>query len=220
MMQHIHHMRAADAGRVIEASIGEAARLELVDALAGPRGHVRLRAEHDGPGRARFDAGRLETDGDAVRAERALVGLVIDRIDAGDIERTTLHAIAAADAVLADEVDDAVGVLDDRAGRRASLEAARILAMHAAVLADQPLQIALLVFPFGEAHQGPDGRVQVRGILVGALEMTRPPAADCSTPCTPPGTPCSRCNGRRRSASRLPVRGREQTAASSSSPNA
>ena len=103
--------------------------------------------------------------------KRAFVRFVIDRADPRDVERTALDAIAAADAVLADEVDDAVGVLHDRAGRRAGLQAARILAMHAAVLADQPLEIALVVLPFGEAHQRPGARVQIQGIVVGALEI-------------------------------------------------
>ena len=52
------------------------------------------------------------------------------------------------------EIDDAVGVPDDGTGGRAGLEAPRVGAMHAAVLADQPLQFALL-FDFGVAHHGP-----------------------------------------------------------------
>ena len=171
VMQHIHHMRAADARRIIEARVLEAARLEVDDALAGPRRHVGLRAEHDRPGRASLHAGRLAADGDAVGAERAFVGFVVDLADTGNVERTALHAIAAADAVLADEVDDAVGVLHDCAGRGAGLEATRILAMHAAVLADQPFEIALVVVPFGEAHQRPGVGVEVEWVVISALEM-------------------------------------------------
>ena len=104
--------------------------------------HLLLGAEHDRLGRAGLGAGRALADRDAVGAERALVGLVVDLGDARDVERASLDAIAAADAVLVDEVDDAVGVLHDRAGRRARLQAARIRAVHAAVLADQPLEIA------------------------------------------------------------------------------
>ena len=101
--------------------------------------------------------------------ERAFVGLVVDLGDARDVEGTALHAIAAADAVLVHEVDDAVGVLHDGAGRRAGLEAARILAMHAAVLADQPLEIAgLRVLPLGEAHQRQGVRRQVVRVVVDA----------------------------------------------------
>ena len=96
---------------------------------------------------------------------------MIDLTDARNVERASFDAIAAADAVLADEVDDAVGVLHDRTRRRAGLKAARILAMHAAVLADQPFEIALLVLPFGEAHQGPGAWVEIHGIVVGSLEI-------------------------------------------------
>ena len=110
--------------------------------LVGPLLHVVLGAEDDRLGRAGLGAGRALADGDAVGAERALVGLVVDLGDARDVERAALHAVAAADAVLVHEVDDAVGVLHDGAGRRAGLEAARILAVHAAVLADQPFEIA------------------------------------------------------------------------------
>ena len=120
-------------------------------------------------GQAFTQAGSMPTV-DAVGAERAFVGFVIDLADAGDVEWTALHAIAAADAVLADEVDDAVGVLHDRPRRGAGLEATRILAMHAAVLADQPFEIALIVVPFGEAHQGPGVRVEIERIVVGSLE--------------------------------------------------
>src|SRR6202011_3462657 len=106
--------------------------------LSSPGRHVRLRSEHDRPGRARLDTGRLQADPDPVRAQRAFVRLVIDRADPGDVEWAAFDAVAATDAVLADEVDDAVGVLHDRAGGRACLQASRVLAMHAAVLADQP----------------------------------------------------------------------------------
>ncbi len=97
---------------------------------------------------------------------------MIHLADAGNVERAAFDAVAAADAVLANEIDDAVGVLHDGAGGRAGLEATRILAMHAAILANQPLQIALLVLIFGEAHQGPGAGVQIAGIVVGSLEMT------------------------------------------------
>src|SRR5271156_3867207 len=133
-MQHVHHVRAADTRRIIEARVLEAARFEIDDALARPGGHICLRAEHDRAGRTGLHAGRLFANRDAVGAERAFVRFMIDLADTGNVERAALDAIAAADAVLADEVDDAVGVLNDRAGRRAGLEAAWILAMHAAIL--------------------------------------------------------------------------------------
>jgi hypothetical protein len=92
---------------------------------------------------------------------------MIDLRDARDVERTSLHAIAAADAILVYEIDDAVRVLHDGAGRRASFEAARIGAVHAAVLADEPFEIAIIrIDPFTEAHQREHVRRQVRGIVI------------------------------------------------------
>ena len=131
------------------------------------RDHLLLGAEADAVRRARLGAGRLLADRHPVRAQRALVGLVVDLRDARDVERAPLHAVAAADAVLVHEVDDAVGVLHDGAGRRAGLEAARILAMHAAVLADQPLEVAGLgVLPLREAHEREHVGRQVVRIVV------------------------------------------------------
>src|SRR5271170_5587976 len=124
-MQHVHHVRAADTRRIVQARVLEAARFEIDDALARPIRHVRLRAEHDGAGRTGLHAGRLTADRDTVRAERAFVGFMVDLADARNVERAAFDAIPAADAVLADEVDNAVGVLHDRAGRGTSLEAAR-----------------------------------------------------------------------------------------------
>src|SRR5262245_32110547 len=132
--------------------------------------HVLLAAEDDGAGRAGLHARRLEADRDAVRAQGALVGLVVLLGDPRNVERAARDAVAAADAVLLLEIDDAVRVLHDRAGRRAGLEAARLGAVHAAVLADQPLQrqAFLLAFDLGEAHQRPGARVEVRGVVVDA----------------------------------------------------
>jgi len=59
-------------------------------------------------------------------------------------KRAAGEAVAAADAVILLEVDDAVGVLDDGAVRRAGDEAARLLAVHALVLAHQQHQAAAL----------------------------------------------------------------------------
>lgn len=115
--------------------------------------HLFFGAEHDGVRRAGPGAGRTLTHSDAVRAKRALVGFVVDRGDARNVEGTAFDAIAAADAFIVIEVDDAVGILHDRAGCRARLQTARIFAMHAAVLADKPFQIlALWIDPFGKPH--------------------------------------------------------------------
>src|SRR5580693_8850239 len=173
-------MGAANALGIVQPCILKSARLEVDDALARPGGHVRLRAEHDRAGRASLHAGGLLANRDAIGAEGAFVGFVVDFADARNVERAALDAIAAADAVLADEVDDAVSVLHDRAGRRAGLETARIFAMHAPILADQPFEVALIVVPFGEPHQRPGVGIEVEGVVVSSLEM-----ADLATQVVP-----------------------------------
>src|SRR5690606_10871945 len=145
VLQHVHHVGAAHALRVVDASVGVAALVELRHAVGGEHVHVLLPAELDRAGRAGLHARGLLPDRDAVRAQRALVGLVVLLADARHVEGTAGHAVAAADALVGDEVDDAVGVLHDRARLRTGLEAARVFAMHAAVLADQPLQAAALL---------------------------------------------------------------------------
>src|SRR5262245_18002098 len=130
-MQDIHDMRAADTRWIIETRLVEPARLEVSDALVGPLLHFVLGTEHDGLGRTCLLACRSLSDSNTIRAQRALIGLVIDLGDARDVERTPFHAIAATDAVLVDEIHDAIGILHDGTRRRAGLEAAWILAVHA-----------------------------------------------------------------------------------------
>src|SRR5690606_29325317 len=121
------------------------ALLEIDEPFLGKLVHVRLGAEADRTGGTGLDAGGLEPHRNPVRAQGALVHPAVVTAEAWNVERTALDAVAAADAVLADEVDDAVGVLHDRAGCGAGLEAPWFLAVHAAVLADQPLQPRALV---------------------------------------------------------------------------
>ena len=89
----------------------------------------------------------------------------------GDVERTALDAIAAADAVLADEVDDAVGVLHDRAG------AGHAFRQPGSSQCMQPsLRISHSRLPFSSSHSVKRIRVQVLGveilgIVVGSLEI-------------------------------------------------
>ncbi len=138
--------------------------------LSGQAHHLLGGAERDAVRRARLGAGRLLAYGHPVGAQRALVRRVVDLGDARDVERASLHAVAAADAVLVDEIHDPVGVLHDGAGRRAGLEAARVLAVHAPILADEPLEIARLwVVPLREAHQREHVGRQVVGVVVDPL---------------------------------------------------
>src|SRR5262249_36450313 len=136
VMEHVHHVRAADTRRVVQARLLEAARFQVLDALGSVLFHILLGTEHQGSGRAGLDARRLHAHGDAIGAQRALIGLVVALGNARNVERACRHAVAAADAVFLLEVHDAVGVLHDGAGRRTGLETARIVAVHAAVLAD------------------------------------------------------------------------------------
>src|SRR5690606_41691532 len=114
-----HHVRAADAFRSVHARVLAAARFGIRDALGRVLQHVLLRAEHERPGRARLDAGRLATDRDAIGAQRALVGLSVDLRDPRDIERAARDAIAAADAVLAVRGEHAARVVHHGPGRGA-----------------------------------------------------------------------------------------------------
>src|SRR5258708_28201975 len=88
--------------------------------------------------------------------------------NARNVERTTRHAIAAADAVFLMEIDDAVRVLDDRARCRTGFQASRILAVHAAVLADQPFEVAIRILVFAESHQRPRVLAEVAWVVVDA----------------------------------------------------
>src|SRR5690606_24860309 len=62
--------------------------------------------------------------------------------------------------------DDAVVVLDDGPRRRTGLQAARVFAVHAAVLADQPFEVAGGVLVFGEPHDRPGLIGHVGGVVV------------------------------------------------------
>mmetsp|Transcript_12861 Transcript_12861/g.24228 ORF Transcript_12861/g.24228 Transcript_12861/m.24228 type:complete len:228 (-) Transcript_12861:1278-1961(-) len=169
MLQHIDHMGAAHAGRVVDARVGIAALLQVGHALGAIVEHVFLGAEADRAGRAGLGTGRLQAHADAVGAEAALVGLVVDLAETRHIEGAAGDAVAAADAMLGDEVDDAVRVLHDGARRRAALQAAGVLAVHAAVLADQPFEAVLLDLDLGIAHHRPALRRQVARVVVGAM---------------------------------------------------
>src|SRR5690606_37405664 len=116
VVQHVHHVRAADAVRVVQAGLVETALPEVGDAPGGMLLHVLLAAEDDRPGGAGLHAGRLQPDRHAVGAERALVGLLVLFGDARNVERAAGDAVAAADAVVLVEVDDAVGVYQYRPG--------------------------------------------------------------------------------------------------------
>src|SRR5205807_10035122 len=101
--------------------------------------------------------------------QRAFIRLAVLLGDSGDIERATGNTVTAADAVLLVKVHDAVAVLHDRARRGASLETAGVGAVHAAVLADQPFELALLHLHFRETHDGPGLVREVERVVVDAV---------------------------------------------------
>src|SRR3954469_16249655 len=117
--------------------------------------HVDLGAELEAAGRARLDARGLQTLPDAVRTQRALVDFLGRGIEFRNIERASGYTVLTADAVFLVEVDDPVGVLDDRPLRGTGAEAARILAVHALVLAHRPHQRAVVARMLVELDQVP-----------------------------------------------------------------
>ncbi len=80
------------------------------------RGRVVEVPDQDGLGGTDHDAGRLEADVQAVRAEVALLGRVVLGIDEDGVVGTGGDAGLAADADRLVEVDDAVGPPEHRAG--------------------------------------------------------------------------------------------------------
>src|SRR4029079_13610443 len=107
--------------------------------------HRFFRAELQAAGRTRFDARRLESDFDAVDAQRALLSLSSLRVELRHVERTTGRAVAAADAFRRVDVDDAVRVLHDRARRGTRFEASRLRAMHTLIVSHEPHDVAVRV---------------------------------------------------------------------------
>ena len=128
---------------------------ELLRAFLGQREHVHLGAELQAAGRACLDARGLEPLTHPVRTQRALVDLLGPRIEFRDVKRTPGHTVLTSDAVLLIEIDDAVGVLDDRAVRGARAQATRILAVHALVLAHRPHQRPVVFRVLVELDQVP-----------------------------------------------------------------
>ncbi len=115
MVQHVHHVGAANASRIVQTRLVITAGFQLCDALAGQRFHILFRTKVDSAGRAGFHAGRLLADSHAVYAQRTFVDAIVFRVQARYIERATCDAVATADTLLRLEVDDAVSVLNDRA---------------------------------------------------------------------------------------------------------
>src|SRR5262249_26058523 len=136
VVEDVDDAGAADAGRVVNASVREVVMLlQLLGAGVRELQHVVLRAEMQTAGGAGLNASRLEVLRDAIRAQRALVDALGFLVEFGDIEWAAADAIAAANALILLEIDDAVSVLHDSAIGRACFQAARLGAVHALILA-------------------------------------------------------------------------------------
>src|SRR5262249_61665520 len=109
--QDRHHARAAPPRRIVDRSLGEAVRLELLHPGLGEAQHVGLGAELQAAGGTGLDAGGLQADAHPVDAQRALRHLARARLELRDVEGAARLAIATADALLGVHVDDAVFVL-------------------------------------------------------------------------------------------------------------
>ena len=69
------------------------------------------------------------------------------------------------------KVDDAVGILHDRAVRRTRLQASGIGAVHALILAHQPLDRPVFALVLVELDQIPEVPARLRHRLVGVVEV-------------------------------------------------
>src|SRR5258708_27172254 len=121
-MQHVHDMSTAYARRIVEASILVSARLEILDGAFGVLLNLLLGSEHDRLRRTGLRARRALSDGDAIRTKRALVRLVVHLGDGRNVEGASLDGVSTTDAFIVIKINDAVGILDDRARSRTSLE--------------------------------------------------------------------------------------------------
>ncbi len=69
VVQHVHHVRAADAGRIVNSGVRMSCMFaKLRGALFAQLLHVIFGAEVQTSGGTRFDAGRFKARADAIRA--------------------------------------------------------------------------------------------------------------------------------------------------------
>src|SRR6266403_613213 len=157
IVEYVDHVRSAYRLGIVHACVLPAEIIaQLFRALLGDEFHVVFGAELETAGRTRLDAGRFETLANAVGAERALVNALGLGIEARNVERTTRHAEFAADTVFLVKVDDAVGILHDGAVGRTSRQTAGVGAVHALILAHQPLDRAIRILVLIELDKVPE----------------------------------------------------------------
>src|SRR5262249_8351532 len=134
LFQNIQNVSAANAGRIVYAGFSVTIRPEGSRAILRLTKQILARAETEAIRGTSFNACRFDSDGNTITAKRALVDFLCRRVQPRNIKRTTRHTVAAADARIRIEVDDAAGVLDDCSGSGTGFETAGVDAMHTLVL--------------------------------------------------------------------------------------
>src|SRR5437667_1663860 len=125
VMQNINHASAANAWRIVDASVREIGMIaKLLRAPFRKELHIFFAAEVQAAGRAGLDARRLEPFTDAIRAQRTLENAMGLGVHLRNDKRASGDAIAAANAFGLLEIDGAIGVLHDGAVRGTIRQAA------------------------------------------------------------------------------------------------
>src|SRR5262249_2315292 len=169
--QDVNHVRAAHALWIVDTGVFPGRiGLQLGHAFVGFKEHVLFAAEVQATGGAGLYASRLQARAYAVRTQRALIDLFGRGVEFGNVEGATGYAILAPDAVRLVEVHDAVAVLNDGAVSGTGFQTTRLFAMHALILAHQPLHVAVIPGVFVELDQVPEVPGCFRHRLVGVIE--------------------------------------------------
>ena len=170
-MQHIDDAGSAHACRIVDARLLDSVVLtKLLGASLREVHHVVLGSEVETAGGAGLDASRLQSLAHPVNAQRALEHLLGRGIELGNIERTSADTIAAANAILLLKINDAIGVLHDRAIGGTRLQASRIGAVHALVFAHEQRDAAVFALVLVELDEVPVIPRRFRHRLVAVVE--------------------------------------------------
>src|ERR1039458_5616559 len=171
IVQHIDDARSAHARRIIDPRLLEAIVLaKLPGPSFGQILHVVFGAEVQTAGGARLDARWFQSLAHPVHTQRALEHLLGLRIELGNIEGAAADAISAANTILLLKIDNAVGVLHDRAVGGTSRQTAGIGAVHALVFAHQQRDAAVFTLVLVELDQIPVIPRRLRHGLVAVVE--------------------------------------------------